>query len=68
MMMMMMMILSYFLLLVTITPHSFIPRLKPSFSANPSRRSLRFLLPGLPLRIPRGQFTDASEHTPFATF
>jgi len=26
------------------TPHSFIPGLKPSFSANPSHRSLPFLL------------------------
>ena len=30
--------------LESITPHSFIPGLKPSFSANPSHRSLPFLL------------------------
>ena len=29
----------------SITPHSFIPGLEPSFSANPSHRYLSFLLP-----------------------
>ena len=44
----------------SITPHSFIPGIEPSFSPNPFHRSLPFLLqdwlPGLP-----GLFTDTSE-------
>jgi len=40
------------LLSSSITPHSFIPGLKPSFSANPSHRSPPFSFPGLTPRIP----------------
>ena len=46
--------------------HSSIPGLKPSFSANPSYRSLPFLqdrLHGFP-----ALFTDTSEHTRFLLF
>ena len=50
-----------------LSPHSFIPGLKPSFSANPSPHSLPFLLqdwfPGFP-----GPFADTSKHTYFYFF
>ena len=46
-------------------PHSFIPGLKPSFSANSShRRSLAFILRDWLQRFP-GLFTDTSEHIRF---
>jgi len=48
--------------------HTFIPGLKPFFSANPSHRSLPFFSSGLTPRIPRGQFTDTSEHIRFLLF
>jgi len=38
------MLLTYILISIPSPPHSFIPGLKPSFSANPSHRSLPFLL------------------------
>jgi len=41
-------------------PHSFTPGIKPSFSANPSHRSLPFLLPDWRHGFP-GLFTDTSE-------
>jgi len=44
--------------------HSFIPRLKPSFSANPSHRILPFLLQDSLHGFP-GLFTDTSEHIRF---
>ena len=46
--------------------HSFIPGLnaKPSFSANPSRRSLSFSYSGLTTWIPQ-TFTVTSEHIRF---
>jgi len=47
-----------------ITPHSFIPGLNLSFSANPSHRSLSFLLQDW-LRAFPGLFTDTSEHIRF---
>jgi len=47
----------------SITPHSFIPGLKPSFSANPSHHSL--LLPQDWLHRFSGLFTDTSEHICF---
>ena len=43
---------------------SFIPGLKPSFSANPSHRSLSFSSSGLTTWIPE-TFTDTSEHIRF---
>jgi len=47
--------------------HSFIPRLQPSFSANPYHRSLSFRLQGW-LHGFHGLFTDPSEHTRFFSF
>ena len=44
--------------------HSFIPRLKPSFSANPFHRSLPFLLQDYDYMIPR-TFTVTAEHIRF---
>ena len=44
-------------------PHSFIPGLKPSFSENPSHRSLPYLLQDWLHGFP-GLFTD-TEHTRF---
>jgi len=38
------MLLTYILISIPLLPHSFIPGLKPSFSANPSHCSLPFLL------------------------
>ena len=40
------MLLTFILIIISIPPlpHSFIPDLKPSFSANPPHRSLPFLL------------------------
>ena len=46
-------------------PHCFIPGLKTSFSANPSHRSLSFLLQDW-LRAFPGLFTDTSEHIRFS--
>jgi len=51
----------------SITPHSFIPGLKPSFSANPSHRSLSFSSLGLIAWIPQ-TFTVTSEHIRFLLF
>ena len=47
--------------------HSFIPGSKPSFSANPSHRSLSFILHDWPHGFP-GLFTDTSEHIRFYFF
>jgi len=44
---------------------SFIPDLKPSFSANPSHRSLLFLLQDWLHGLFPGLFTDTSEHIRF---
>ena len=51
----------YYYYYYSITPHSFIPGLKPSFSANPFHRSLPFLLQDWLHPFP-GLFTDTSEH------
>jgi len=51
----------------SITPHSFIPGLKPSFSAKPSHLSLPFLLPDR-FHGFHGLFSDNSEHIPFYYF
>jgi len=51
----------------SVTPRCFIPGLKPSFSANPSHRSLHFLLQDWLHRFP-GLFTDTSEHIRFLLF
>jgi len=48
-------------------PRSFTPGLKPSFSANPSHRSLPFLLPDWLHGFP-GLSTDTSEHIRFFRF
>ena len=48
-------------------PHSFIPGLKPSFSANLSHRCFPFLLQDRLSGFP-GLFTDTSEHTRFFKF
>ena len=48
-------------------PHSFIPGLKPSFSANLSHRRFPFLLQDRLSGFP-GLFTDTSEHTRFLNF
>ena len=48
-------------------PRSFTPGLKPSFSANPSHRSLPFLLPDWLHGFP-GLSTDTSEHIRFFVF
>ena len=48
-------------------PYSFIPGLNPSFSANPSHRSLPFLLPDWLHRFP-GLFTATLEHIRFLLF
>ena len=45
-------------------PHSFIPGLQPSFSANPSHCSLSFSSSGLTTWIPH-TFTVTSEHIRF---
>jgi len=45
-------------------PHSFIPRIKPSFSANHSHRSLSFSSSGLTTWIPQ-TLTVTSEHIHF---
>jgi len=47
--------------------HSFIPGLKPSFSANSSHLSLSFSSSGLTTWIPQ-TFTVTSEHIRFFTF
>jgi len=52
----------------SITPRSFSPGLKPSFSANPSHHSPSFSSSGLTTWIPRGLFTDTSEHIRFLLF
>jgi len=57
---------SYLLLFGIPSPtHSFIPGLKPSFSANPSHCSPSFLLLKYSLRGFRGLFTVISEHICF---
>jgi len=45
--------------------HSFIPGLKPSFSANPSHRSLSFSSSGLIAWIPQTFTVTTSEHIRF---
>ena len=56
-------VLSYLLLLGIPSPtHSFIPGLKPSFSANPSHCSPSFLLLKYTLHGFSGLFTVISEH------
>ena len=47
--------------------HSFIPGLKPSFSASPSHHSLSFSSSGLTIWIPQ-TFTVTSEHIHFLLF
>jgi len=59
-----------FILIISSIPsphHSFIPELKPSFSANPFHHSLPFLLQDL-LHIFPGLFTDTSENIRFLIF
>jgi len=60
------MLLTFILIIISIPSptHSFIPGLKPSFSANPSHRSLPILLQD---RL-HGLFTDTSEHIRFFLF
>ena len=60
---------SYLLLFGIPSPtHSFIPGLKPSFSANPSHCSPSFLLLKYSLQGFPGLFTVISEHICFSTF
>jgi len=63
------MLLTFILIIISIPSptHSFIPRFKPSFSANPSHRSLSFSSSGLTTWIPR-TFTVTCEHIRFFTF
>jgi len=63
------MLLTFILIIISIPspPHSFIPGLKLSFSANPSHRSLPFLLEDWLRGFP-GQFTDTSERIRFLRF
>ena len=63
------MLLTFILIIISIPSptHSFIPDLKPSFSANPSLSSLPFLLQGCLHGFP-GLFTDTSEHIRFLLF
>ena len=59
------MLLTVILIISFLSPtHSFIPGLKPSFSANPSHRSLSFSSSGLTTWIPQ-TFTVTSEHIRF---
>jgi len=66
---MVVMLLTFILITISIPspPHSFIPGLKPSFSANPSNCSLPFRLQDWLHGFPR-LFTDTSEHTRFSRF
>ena len=65
-----------FILIITSSlspPHSFIPGLKPSFSANPSHRSLSFSSSGLTTRLFTVDYrlfrpTVTSEHMRFLLF
>jgi len=63
------MLLTFILIISSIPspPHSFIPGLKPSFSAKPSHRSLPFLLQDWLRGFP-GLFTNTSEHIRFLVF
>jgi len=65
------MLLTFTLIIISIPspPHSFIPDLKPSFSANPPRRSLPFFFRTdyMDSPLPR-LFTVTSEHIPFLLF
>jgi len=63
------MLLTFILIIISIPspPHSFIPGLKPSFSVNPSHRSLPFFLQDWLHGFPR-LFTVTSEHIPSFTF
>jgi len=63
------MLLTFILIIISIPspPHSFIPGLKPSFSANPSHRSLPFLLRDWLHGFP-GLFTDTFEYIRFLLF
>ena len=49
----------------SITPHSFIPGLNPSFSANPSHCSLPFFFRTDSTDSPRTVYTVTSEHIRF---
>ena len=51
----------------SITPHSFNPGLKPSFSANPSHHSLPFFFRTNSMNALSRLFTDTSEHIRFFT-
>ena len=59
------MLLTFILISFPSPTHSFIPGLKPSFSANPSHHSLSFSSSGLTTWIPQ-TFTGISEHTVFS--
>ena len=61
------MLLTFILIIIIIPSPPFIPGLKPSFSANPSRRSLPFLLQDWLHGFP-GLFLDTSEHICFLLF
>jgi len=61
------MLISSFTHSIPSPPRSFIPGLKRSFSANPSHRSLPFLLQDWLHRF-LGLFTDTSEHICFLLF
>jgi len=60
------MLLTFILIILSIPspPHSFIPGLNLFFSANPTHRSLLFLLHDLLRGFP-GLFADTSEHSRF---
>ena len=64
------MLLTFILIIISTSspPHSFIPGLKRSFSANPSHRSLPFLLRDCRLHGFPGLFTVISEHIRFLLF
>jgi len=65
------MLLTVILIIIIISlspPHSFIPDLKPPFSANPSHRSPSFSSSGLNIHGFPGLFTVTSEHIHFLLF
>jgi len=66
---MVVMLLTFILIIISIPspPHSLIPGLNLSFSANPTHRSLPFLLHNLLHGCPR-LFSDTSEHNCFLLF
>jgi len=62
------MLLTFIFIIITIPspPHSFIPGLKPSFSANPSQHSIPFFRTDYIDSL--GLFTYTSEHIRFSLF